>query len=160
MALELVIDTRELDALAMRFAGAGAVVSDELERAMTESAIAVQSRARELAPVDTGRLRQSIGYEVRPGQGVVKAGSDSVTYAATMEYGRAPGSAMPPEGALLGWMRRHGIPEELEYVVRRGIARRGIRGRAYMQQGLQDSIDAVQGYFAAAVTRAAARLNG
>lgn len=155
--MELLIDTHELDALAARYAGSGAVIEREMGRAMTETAIAVQSRARELAPVDTGRLRQSIGYEVSSSQAVIRAGSN-LTYAATMEYGRAPGSAMPPPGSLLGWMRRHGIDEGLEYVIRRNIARRGIAGRQYMQQALQDTRDSIERYFALAVERATREL--
>lgn len=158
--MDLVIDTHELDALAARFAGSGAVIERQMGQAMTETAIAVQSRARELAPVDTGRLRNSIQYEVRPDAAVIRAGSDGVTYAATMEYGRTPGSAMPPAGSLLGWMKRHGIDEGLEYVVRRAIARRGIAGRQYMQLALQDTRDSIERYFALAVERAARELGG
>jgi hypothetical protein len=40
---------------------------------------------------------------------------------------------MPPEGSLAGWMARHGIDASLEFVVRRGIARRGIRPRPYLK---------------------------
>lgn len=156
--MEISIDTGELNALAARYQGAGAVIERQMGQALAETGIAVQSRARELAPVDTGRLKNSIQYEVRSDAAVIRAGSDGVTYAATMEYGRAPGAALPPAGSLLGWMKRHGIPEELEYVVRRNISRRGISGRQYMQQALQDTRDSIERYFALAVQRATQEL--
>jgi hypothetical protein len=49
-----------------------------------------------------------------------------------VERGRRAGARMPPGGALLGWMARHGIPLNREFVVRRAIARRGIPPRPFM----------------------------
>jgi phage gpG-like protein len=155
--MELVIDTGGLDALATRYAGAEAVITRNVGMALTESAIKVQGRAQELAPVDTGRLKQSITYRVTPSEAVV---GTNVTYAATMEYGRAPGSAMPPAGSLLGWMQRHGIEPELEYVVRRAIGRKGIVGRRYMEQAFVEARDDIERYFALAMQRAARELGG
>ena len=158
--MDIVIDTHELDALAARFAGSGAVIAEECERAMTETAIFIQSRARENAPKDMGVLTNSIGYEVNPFQATVTAGTN-LTYAATMEYGRAPGSAMPPQGALLPWMGRHGIDLSLEYVIRRAIARKGIVGKRYMQRALEAAqAGPAQNFFNLAMQRAAGRLGG
>jgi hypothetical protein len=58
----------------------------------------------------------------------------NVPYARPMEDGRAAGSAMPPSGALLGWMGRHGIDAKFEFVVRRAIGRHGIAGKHYMKR--------------------------
>jgi len=158
--MELVIDTGGLDALATRYAGAEAVITQECERAMTETAIFIQSRARENAPKDMGVLTNSIMYEVSPFNSTVTAGTN-ITYARVMEEGRRPGAPMPPPGSLLPWMGRHGIDLSLEYVIRRAIARKGIVGKRYMQQALEAAqAGPAQNYFNLAVRRAAERLGG
>lgn len=43
-----------------------------------------------------------------------------------VEFGRAAGRKPPPPGALTDWLRRHGLPESIEFVVARTIARKGI----------------------------------
>lgn len=58
-------------------------------------------------------------------------------YGIVMELGRRPGAKMPPQGALLGWMGFKGIPPELEFVVRRGIARHGIKPHPFMQPAFE-----------------------
>lgn len=50
-------------------------------------------------------------------------GSKVVDY---INDGRPSGAKLPPKGALLAWMRRVGIPEAKEFVVRRSIAKNGI----------------------------------
>lgn len=81
--------------------------------------------------VDTGGLRDSIAFVIagRRGLQTLTVGPDEAhaAQAAAIEYGRAAGSRMPPSGALLPWMERHGIAPELEFVVRRAIAERGWR---------------------------------
>jgi len=48
----------------------------------------VERRAKELAPVDTGRLRSSITYEVgEDSRGLVARIGTNVTYAIYLEYG-------------------------------------------------------------------------
>lgn len=49
-----------------------------------------------------------------------------------VERGRRAGLRMPPGGVLLGWMSRHGIPANREFVIRRAIGRRGIKARPFM----------------------------
>ena len=159
--MQMVIDTGELDAFAQRYAGATAVIERECLRAMTETAIFIESRAKEGTPIDLGRLRQSIQYEVNPFEGVVRAGSDGLTYAATMEEGRRPGAPMPPAGSMLPWMQRHGIDSRLEYVIRRSIARNGIVGKHFMRQAAEAAqAGPAQKYFSLAIGRATRALGG
>lgn len=79
--------------------------------------------------VDTGGLRDSIAAEIsgRRGLQTLVVGPDQAhaAQAAAIEFGRQAGSRMPPQGVLLPWMERHGIPAEAEFVVRRAIATRG-----------------------------------
>ena len=50
-------------------------------------------------------------------------------HAAVTEYGRSAGARMPPPDALKPWLRRHGLPENLAFVVARSIAQKGIPAR-------------------------------
>lgn len=65
---------------------------------------------------------------------------------------------MPPSGALLGWMRRHGIPAEQEYIIRKRIATRGIAPRPYLVPALDENEPAIQREFDLAADRALAEL--
>ena len=58
-------------------------------------------------------------------------------YGAVLNYGRRPGAKMPPKDALLIYMRRHGIPEELEFVVRRAIGRHGIKADHFFENAVK-----------------------
>lgn len=64
------------------------------ERAVTEIAIDVHREAVRLVPVDTGRLKGSLFYDVDKTEGMV---GTNVDYAAKMEYG---GSKQAPKGYL------------------------------------------------------------
>lgn len=99
-----------------------------------------------------GGLLDSISHKVE-GRGTdlsVTAGPDEryKVQALTIENGRRPGSKMPPPGALLGWMSRHNIPAEAEFVVRRAIGRNGLRGQPFpfmapaVEEG-QKNLDAI-----------------
>lgn len=83
----------------------------------------------------SGGLLGSIGAEVtgRRGQQTVTVGPDAEheVQAATIARGRRPGSAMPPSGVLLPWMRDHGIPEEAEFPLRRAIGQRGLQNQPW-----------------------------
>lgn len=80
---------------------------------------------------DTGTFIKSIKYRTmaRAGRITGTIFSDAPeTLQQVMEYGRRPGAPMPPQGALLGWMARHGIDAKAEFPIRRAISRRGIAG--------------------------------
>ncbi len=161
MAGTLDVDLSELHALGTRYAGAEPVVRDELTKAMTRSALLVEGQARRVAPVDTGRLRGSITHEVRPfGGGVRGTVGTTVVYAPPVEIGRRAGAAMPPAGALLGWMGRHGIPASAEFVVRRAIGRRGIPARPFLRRALREMEGRIRQEFAQVPRRVLASLKG
>lgn len=65
-------------------------------KAVTKACIRVHGRARQLAPVDTGRLRSSIQYEVgRDGRGIVGRIGTNVHYAKHVEFGTRRMRAQP-----------------------------------------------------------------
>jgi len=117
--------------------------------AMRDCTLVVQRKAKINAPVDVGRLRASITPEVTIAplgntiQGVV---GSNVEYAPAMEFGAPP--HWPPLSDLEPWARRHGMSA---FVVARAIARRGIKGRKYLQNALESSHDYIVGRLGRAV---------
>jgi hypothetical protein len=99
--------------------------------ALVDVSVRVAAGAARRAPVDRGPLRASLqpGLPVhRPELGLteISTGSD-LKYAPYQELGTRP--FWPPPGALEPWARRHGVSE---YVVRRAIARRGIKAKKFL----------------------------
>jgi hypothetical protein len=87
---------------------------------------------RRFSPKDTGAFRRSIS-KVTQARGAAVVGRVFSTapdaLERVIEFGRRPGQPMPPAGALLPWMGRHGIPAAAEFLVRRKIARDGTRAQ-------------------------------
>lgn len=54
---------------------------------------------------------------------------------------------MPPPGALVGWLERHGMDPRLDYVVRRSIARKGIAAKRYMRDSLEQNKPRIDAFF-------------
>ena len=54
-----------------------------------------------------------------------------------VEFGRAPGSKPPPPGALTDWLRRHGLPESMEYPLAQSIAKRGIAALPHLHPAVE-----------------------
>lgn len=78
--------------------------SDDVRRAIVATGVDVQNKARELCPVDTGRLRSSIVHRVEGGgrtTGVVVG--TNVSYAADVEDGTPPHVILPKNGKALYW---------------------------------------------------------
>ncbi len=122
-----------------------------LNKLLTDAALIAQREARSATPQDTRTLARSIALDVQPFSARVFT---PLAYAPVMEYGRRPGGPMPPPDALGGWLRRHGIPLSAAFVVARAIARRGIKGRFFMQKGK----DAVQSALPRLISDMEARL--
>lgn len=107
-----------------------------LTRFFTKSAIDVQRRAKQYVPVDTGRLRGSIGYEVdSAGVPLWAVVGTNVFYAPYVEFGTDP--HFPPPAALDTWARRHGFTSGFQ--VARRIAMFGTQEHPYLIPGLEDS---------------------
>jgi phage gpG-like protein len=159
MSDRITIDVSDIVAFASRSTNAPRIVADETKNAMERSAIIVQNAARsniqQQGAIDTGRLLGSITRDVSPTEAQI---GTNVTYAPTVEDGRRSGAPMPPSGALLDWMRRHGIPAESEFVVRRAIARRGIKARPFLLPALTNNLTQIEREFEAALSRVAARV--
>lgn len=82
--MEIRIDITEVVQLSKNIAGAPAIIQDEMTEVLRLAGYAVEGRAKELAPVDTNRLRNSITPDVK--YPVLTVGSD-VEYAPYQELG-------------------------------------------------------------------------
>lgn len=134
--MEFDIEWPTLPAFAAKLKGADTILRKEVTASMHRLVIRGQNFSRALAPVDTGRLRNSIVTRVESAGGSVQGiWGTNVTYGPTMEHGRRAGAPMPPKGALLGWMNRHGGGSE--YALRLAISRNGIKGKHFMRDGLK-----------------------
>lgn len=89
----------------------------------------VRDDVRALAPVDLGTFKKSVIYRTSR-KGLVVDGNVYSTapegQVSVIEFGRRENRKMPPSGALLGWMQRHGWDPKKEFVLRRAIGRDGI----------------------------------
>lgn len=95
------IDTRAYERGLRRVLGR---MSDDVRRAVVQTGVDVQNRARELCPVDTGRLRASIVHRVEGGgRSVGMVIGTNVSYAADVEYGTAPHVIVPKNRKALYW---------------------------------------------------------
>ncbi len=93
-------------------------------------AVKIQGAARRLVKVDQGFTRSSVLTEFMNKGLTAGIGTGQAT-GRYLEDGTRPHWA--PKGALLGWVRRHGMPDSAEYLVRRAIARRGTRARPWLR---------------------------
>lgn len=86
----------QADRLAKSFLRKGTELDTVLKVALEEASIIVESRASDLAPVDTGLLRKSINHRIieRKGYPVGQVGTN-VEYAPFQEFGTSKMAAQP-----------------------------------------------------------------
>lgn len=111
---------------------------DPVGRGLMDCGHYVMRKAIRNSPVDTGLMRASIiaappEVDTSGQYSEVVVGTD-IEYAPHQEFGTRP--FWPPKGALEVWARRHGISE---YLVRRAIARKGIKAKRMFTRAFIDS---------------------
>jgi hypothetical protein len=116
---------------------------------VAKSTLAVESKAKKLAPVDRGRLRASITPEVRTlAAGVVRGvvGSN-LKYAPYQELGTRPFRA--PWGPLFAWAMRKekgavSAAGLLAGKARKAIRMAGVKAKRYLQGALEDRTEQIK----------------
>ena len=157
--MNMTFDFSDVTAMARTYQNGERIVRDEMTRGVERSVIQIEADAKRLVPTDTHTLQRSLTHAVETRGGTVegRAGTN-LQYARVVEEGRSAGAAMPPQGALLGWMRRHGIDPEAEFVVRRAIGRRGTRPQPYLKPALDKNRAAIGREMDAVLRRISQRL--
>lgn len=133
------------------------LINKPLRRFWERSAEAVRGEARHLAPVDTGKLRNSIAIEIdsnNPPQ-FAKVGTN-VHYAPYQEFGtglqtdgEGGGSGhWPPAKALDSWAKKHGFPSGAAVAAAIG-GRGGLLPKRFMRDGLKNSMGKIDAYVGA-----------
>ena len=109
---------------------------------LRQSAFVVEARAKDKAPVDTGRLRAGMRTDTERLRAIVY---NPVKYAPFVEFGTRP--HFPPISAMQPWARRHGFPagNAGAYMVARAIAARGTRAQPFLIPALKESEPEIRG---------------
>lgn len=108
-----------------------------VNRFLDRSADLIQKSARKKAPVDTGRLRNSIGTEISGHR--QRSIGPSVDYGEHVEFGTNP--HYPPLDALWGWSKRHGGIDP--FALQQSIGMWGTPAQPYMQPAADESESAI-----------------
>jgi hypothetical protein len=131
------------------------LIGGPLRDFFTRSVITIDNQAKARAPVDTGRLRSSMGYEVdsNPIPEWGKAGTN-VWYAPSQEFGTGrmsdgsfgSGSThWPPAAALDTWASRHGFRSGKQVARIIGM-RGGLLPKRFLREAMAASMGAIEGY--------------
>ncbi|MGD8499059.1 MAG: HK97 gp10 family phage protein [Phycisphaerales bacterium] len=129
-------------------------IDKALRAAMHKATRLLERDVTQRTPVDTGRLRSSIGSEVKGlGSNIVGSVGSNVVYAPYVEHGTRP--HWPPIAAMETWARRHGMTA---FVAARAIARFGTRARRMFQGALEAKGREVQQIFDDAIAELVGRL--
>jgi len=103
-----------------------------VQRFLDRAANHLQGGARKKAPIDTGRLRNSIGIE-SPNASTRRVGP-SVEYGPSIEFGTRP--HMPPVSELVGWSRKRGLDP---YAVAERISIAGTKAQPFLQPAADET---------------------
>lgn len=109
-------------------------MSDDVKKAVVRTGVDVQNRARELCPVDTGRLRSSIVHRVEThGRAVGVVVGTNVSYGSDVEYGTKPHVILPKNKKALYWKgARHPVGK---------VNHPGTRAQPFMRPALAIAAD-------------------
>lgn len=132
MAMRATISVKGVDELKRKFKTLSEEIQQKITADGTKIGFKIQATAKQNAPVDTGRLRADIAVSV---EGMRVSIFNTVNYAPFVHFGTAVGHFPPPD-ALATWASRHGMAG-MEFVIARGISRRGLPPRPYLQQAFQ-----------------------
>jgi len=147
--VEFYLKIEGLEELQARLRTASAQVHGELVGAMWRSVFTVERNVKMRTPVDTGRLRSSIGSNVEALGGAVTGYiGTNVEYAPHVEFGTGPHVIVPRRARCLHWVSKAG-----EHVFAMRVQHPGTKARRMFQEGLEASEDEVVRHFEGAAER-------
>ena len=131
----------------------------ETTRVLNEFAQSIVDTYKEkIQEYSSGRLYNSITFKTSISGKGLKVTIRLADYWQYIEYGRRKGAKMPPIKAIKDWIEvRNIVPrpvklpsgktevptvESLAYLISRSISRKGIPARPYMQQSIDENMDA------------------
>lgn len=109
------------------------LLPEPVRRLLEDASKAAARAASGETPKDTGATARAW---VAASTSMMASARNPMAAAAPLNYGRHS-HKMPPTSALLGWLDRHGIDRRSAFPIARAIARRGTRGRFFMQRAAQ-----------------------
>ena len=113
-------------------------VKDEVQDFLIDAASRLVNEAKRNAPVNSGRLRQSIQVLER-GEDEILVGTN-LEYAAPVEFGTEP--HYPPIEPLKKWVRRKlGVEEDVAYAVQQKIGAEGTDAQPFMRDAIKSTRD-------------------
>ena len=144
------IQIQGLDKLKGRLRGAGVIVNRHLKDAMHKSVFAVQSDVRRETPVDTGRLRQSVGAKVTGiGAGLTGIVGTNVLYAQMVEEGTKAHEIRPKTARVLRFMVGTTV------VFAKRVRHPGSKGRWMFKKAFEGNTGNIKGFFTRAIEKVA-----
>lgn len=153
------VEIKNLSELQSHFRKAPEIASKRIIEAGNKSLLSLQATAKQLSPIDSGRLRQSILVSPMQQAGNTFTGSvgTGVGYTAWLEngtgiYGPLGRPITPKTKKVLAFVGRGG-----KMVFAKSV--KGVRGRFYMKGSVEQNQQTIDGYFAAAATNIARDLS-
>jgi hypothetical protein len=170
----LEVNIRGLEEQIKKMGNFGPLLNTHLVRGMEAATKFTVSKIVPGVPVGvSSRLKNSIGSEIRTEGigsivGVVGSSLKDEEYPKVMELGRRPGAKMPPPEALVRWVHVKGLAGtysvkthrrqggkakvaqqdlQVAFMIARAIARKGIKGRFYMKNGLDKARPSIAKFF-------------
>ena len=103
--MDMQVDTSQIDQVVNDILQLGVDISGSIPKGLQAAGSKIQLKAKELAPVYRGQLKESIGLRIEATQAIIEP---AVEYGKYLEYARGAGGVNV--GALMEWAKSKGLP--------------------------------------------------
>ena len=98
--------------------------------------MSMQKSILQKAGKGNSRLIKKLGYTIlTPSDGSIVYKSNIPENSIFVDQGRKAGSRFPPLNAILQWMKRKNLNPKLSFIIRRSVAKKGIRPIKFLDAG-------------------------